>query len=609
MSTPNLPPERFSPANKPDRFDPESTDKLSKGSMDQARETSRSVSGNILLEIESTLQKIQQARPRLGQDEANNKLRIADLEALLVINKVINSTLILDEILQVVMQKAIELLKAERGFLMLLDEQGQLQFKTAHNIGKELLTDEDFKISRTIANRVARTGESIYTADAQKDDRFSKQKSVMELHLCSIMCVPLKSKAQTLGVLYLDNSSEAHVFLQSDLYLFELFAGQASIAIEHAKLYDSILQLERYHEEVINRTPVGIVVLDSTFRITTVNEVAQEILSRTQPTVGIRLRSGTDFFELFPAGEREKWLTICQQVLASGQPYSEPRYYFPRGEGQQVLSLKISPLIQPVTAAMGLIVVFEDNTEKVTLENFVILSEKMVAKGEMAAAIGHELNNYLAIISNYTEMLSLNLKRGDISKIEISSKAILENIGKMKRFTDGLMDYTKLETEPVLYDIARLIDDILFSLKPQKQYRHVRFVTRLEHGMPRVEIDVGQMQQVLINLLNNAAEALVEKGAGGTITIEAHALSDTKSQDSTTKIELLIIDDGPGIAPEHIEKIFEPRFTTKKSGHGLGLSTCKRIVENHGGAIAARSTANVGTCFQIVLPVKKRSSS
>jgi GAF domain-containing protein len=227
-----------------------------------------------LAQMETIFEQVTLAQPRLEEEEKpsqaseSGRVRRDDLEALLDISKAINSTLVLDDILQMVMRRASKLLRAERGFLMLKDEEDNLQFKTAHNICKESLTKEDFRISMSIANGVAKTGKSVYTSDAQHDERYSKQKSIMELDLKSIMCVPLKSKERIIGILYLDNSSKSNIFLQSDLYLFELFAGQAAIAIENAKLYENLLAMKIYNENVVKKTPVGIVVVDNNLRIT-----------------------------------------------------------------------------------------------------------------------------------------------------------------------------------------------------------------------------------------------------------------------------------------------------------------------------------------------------
>src|SRR5690606_17996893 len=118
------------------------------------------------------------ANPRIQQDEISATKSLDDLRGLLHVSQAVNSSLVLEDILQVVMRKAIELLSAERGFIMLLDETNKLQFKTAFNLCKEALMDEDFKISNSIADQVAGTGKSVYTSDAQSDERYAGQKSV-----------------------------------------------------------------------------------------------------------------------------------------------------------------------------------------------------------------------------------------------------------------------------------------------------------------------------------------------------------------------------------------------------------------------------------------------
>ncbi|MCJ7507587.1 MAG: ATP-binding protein [candidate division Zixibacteria bacterium] len=559
---------------------------------------------DILTEMEDILHKVETAQPRLknSNNSEQGKLRSDDLEALLDISKAINSTLVLDDILQVVMKRAIKLLRAERGFLMLLDNEGQLQYKTAYNICKESLSSDDFRISMSIANTVAKNGESIYTSDAQQDERFSRQKSVRELDLKSIMCVPLKSKEKIVGILYLDNSSKTNIFLKSDLYVFELFAGQAAIAIENAKLYESLLAMKIYNENVVNRTPIGIMVVDNELKITIANRASQEIFRRA----GWKDGSGEFGFtnlsilDLLPSKEKENWKRICYQVLYTGQPFEESRYYHKFETEELALSLKISPLNSLDNRIMGLIIVIEDITEKVILEKYLILSEKLVAKGEMAASIGHELNNYLTIILNNAELLPINLKKGDLEKVHQNTKSILESVETMKRFTDGLMDFSKLEAKLVEYDIKSLIEDLLFSVKPQKQFSNIKFITNFDTQVPHLLIDVGQIQQVLLNLLNNAADAInKQQKSDGMVTISTHYRSELGV------IQIGVKDNGPGIPEELIDRIFEPRFTTKKDGHGFGLVTCEKIVKNHGGSISTDSVLGKGATFTIELPVKK----
>lgn len=560
---------------------------------------------DVLEEMDQLLKKAQTAKPRLKSKARESKLRDVDLETLLDVSKVINSTLILDDILQMVMKKAIKLLGAERGFLMLLDSKGNLQFKTAHNICKDSLSKEDLRISMSIANKVAQNGESIYTSDAQKDKRFSKQKSIVELNLKSIMCVPLKSKEKIIGILYLDNSSKRGIFLESDLHLFEVFAGQAAIAIENAKLYEDLLALKVYIENVVNRTPIGIMVVDNNLKITIVNKAAQEIFKKAGWKNGLESFALSDLtiLDLVPEEEKNRWKKICYQVLYTRNPFQEAKSFQKFEKEELALSLKVSPLQNMDSRTVGLIIVVEDVTEKVVLERHLILSEKLAAKGEMASSIGHELNNYLTIISSNAELLSINLRKKNYQKMDGNAQSILESINTMKRFTDGLIDFSSLKTQKVEYDLKTLIEDLLFSIRPQSQFSEIDLITRFDNFLPSLYIDVGQIQQVLLNLVNNSADAVHKKKKGKReISIITKYLRDK------TQAELKIMDNGIGIPRENLNKIFEPNFSTKEKGHGIGLVTCKKIIENHKGKISVESQKGKGSIFTIILPLTERKS-
>ncbi len=563
-----------------------------------------------LVQMEAIFEQVNSAQPRLETEKEKSgssespQVRRDDLEALLDISKAINSTLILDDILQMVMRRAIKLLRAERGFLMLLDEEGNLQFKTAHNICKESLSKEDFRISMSIATNVAETGKSVYTSDAQHDERYSKQKSILELNLKSIMCVPLKSKEKIVGILYLDNSSKSNIFLQSDLYLFELFAGQAAIAIENAKLYENLLAMKIYNENVVNKTPVGLVVVDNNLKITIANKATQEIFRKTgwKENSNYHTLKNLSFLDLVPPEDKTRWKKICYQVLYTGTPFEEARSYHRFGSEEVALSLKVSPLNSHDHRILGLILVIEDITEKVIAEKYLIYSQNLVAKGEMAASIAHELNNYLTIILNNAELMSLNLKKENTDQVEKSTKAIQNSVETMKRFTDGLMDFSKLQTKITEYNLRTIIEDLIFSLKPQKQFSQIKFETFFDQELPVLHMDVGQIQQVFLNVFNNAADAInTLPEPQGTITVT------TSYVKRENMAEVKISDTGPGISPESLPKIFEPHFTTKKGGHGLGLVTCERIIKNHKGEIFVESSPG-RTTFTINLPVEKQET-
>jgi len=560
--------------------------------------TDRIEVGNVLAEMEKALNDIASDNPRINQeDDTTSTVRLDDLKAVLEISLAINSTLVLEDILQGVMLKAVELLSAERGFIMLLDRDGKLQFKSAHKIRQEEISEDSLKISTSIANRVAATGKAVYTSDAQEDERYANQQSVVELNLRSIMCVPLKIKNNIIGIIYLDNSSQAKLFLRSDLYLFELFAQQAAMAIHNAQLYSNLSRLKRYNEDIIAQSPVGLIVLDPEYHLGTVNDASLEIfqVNKNDLRLGATDEQASKFVDLVPEGEFPAWQKMIDSVFNGNGNYQEDRYFHNTGYEEKVLSIKISSTNSMPNNKTGAILVIEDITEKVVLEKYVILSEKLVAKGEMAASIGHELNNYLTIISNNSELMQINIDRQEFEKAKRNCQGVIENISKMKRFTDGLMDYSKLETEMVNYDIRMLIENLLFSIKSQHKFRGVKINFKANPDMPDISIDVGQIQQVLLNLLNNAVDAM-EGTSSPKIKVACQFDTDLDS------MKITVADNGQGMTDEVKEKVFQAHFTTKATGHGLGLANSRKIIVNHGGDIRVDSVAGKGTTFSIFLP-------
>lgn len=530
-----------------------------------------------------------------------------DFLALLEISRVVNSTLVLDDILRIVMRRSIELLRAERGFLMLLDDDGQLRIRIAHNIHKEQLTSaDDFRISRSAAQQVAATGEPVYTSNAQEDERFANNESVVELSLRSILCVPLKTKNRLIGLCYLDNRVATRPFVRDDLYLFNLLAEQAAIAIENARLYQQLQALKVYNESIVRQTPTGIIVLDPEFRILTFNCMAETIFREpdTAWTAAELTEQRTPFVEILPEADRAWWEQTLHSVRESHQTLVKDPYYHKTASKEKVIAVKISILDCIEGQPPDLIVMAEDTTEKAILQKYVILSEKLVAKAESAAAIGHELNNYLALISHHAELMPIYIERNQTDKLSGSCNGILENIDKMKRFTDGLMDFSRLETELVEYDIRHLIEDQLFSLKPHRKFAQTRFECRFGPGVPPIKVDVGQIQQVLLNLFNNAIDA-ADPDCGHPPEIHV----DVRHDAGHSNVEITITDFGTGMTPEVRDKVFEPHFSTKPDGHGLGLYNCKKIIENHGGEISVDSTPGKQTTFTIRLPVTNKFAS
>lgn len=228
----------------------------------------------------------------------------------------------------------------------------------------------------------------------------------------------------------------------------------------------------------------------------------------------------------------------------------------------------------------------------------LVHSERMAAKGEMAAEIGHEISNYLAAISARAQMLTMELGKAEPDKIARHARIIMEQASNMAILTKGLMDFSHKEMKVVRVDINDLIRRTADFVRPQNKFNQVEFALELAEGLPAITADAGQLQQVFINLFQNAAEAMIEKG-----TLEKRITVTTGWQETGETVLLKISDNGPGMSRAIVDKVFQPTFTTKPTGHGFGLSTCYRIAAAHRGRIWAESEVGRGATFALVLPV------
>ncbi|HBC46900.1 MAG TPA: hypothetical protein DCZ43_07635, partial [candidate division Zixibacteria bacterium] len=376
---------------------------------------------------------------------------------------------------------------------------------------------------------------------------------------------------------------------------FELFADQAALAIQNAQLYTELYNLQRFQEAILDKTPVAIIVVEDNGRMRSLNATAARLFEKAYAFNPDRPLLGENLLRLLPDEERACWQ---ENISKSGEKPTEIESHKLKAGAQDIfIRLRFSPFAHLEGDLNGRIIVAEDITEKVILEQYLIMSEKMIAKGEMAASIGHELNNYLATISSNAQLISVNITNQQYEKVPPKVEAMVSNIDKMKRFTAGLMDFSNLETKKVVCDIPRLVDDVVFFIKPQQKFKGIKIELDMAPDLPKTEIDVGQIHQVLLNLLMNAADAIRDNE-----TKDGRIVISCRSKDEG--LEITVSDNGPGISEEVLPRIFEPYITTKKTGHGLGLSTSYRIISNHKGRLSGDNGPNGGAVFTVELPLR-----
>ena len=243
--------------------------------------------------------------------------------------------------------------------------------------------------------------------------------------------------------------------------------------------------------------------------------------------------------------------------------------------------------------------VLHDVTESRRLQEQLLQSEKLAALGELTSGVAHELNNPLATVVGYAELLALDLNLPDGVKRKLST--IHQEATRASQIVSNLLSYARRSSpEKEFVDVNEVINAVLGMRRYQLQTDNVRITTDLSEKAPPIWGDGLQLQQVLLNIVNNAAQAVTSWRGSGEIRIWTRPAN----LNGQPAARIIIEDNGPGIAPEHLRRVFDPFFTTKPTGEGtgLGMSIALRIISNHEGMIYADSRLGHGARFTIELP-------
>ena len=309
------------------------------------------------------------------QRENSNMLALAD------VGQVINSSLELDEVLRIVMDNIVRLTKAERGFLMLRDENNEMTIRMGRNWEMESINSSEKNVSRTVVQRVIETGEAIVTTNAQEDQRFLGQESIVAFNLRSILCVPLKVKNELIGVIYADNRIRTGIFAETERDLLAAFSNQAAVAIENARLFSSLKQtleevtaLKNLMDNVFASIASGVITADVQYKVTLANKAAENILGAASiDIIGHYLNEALASV----SSELNPHLTEVRDTDKAIVDL-EVSHFLP-SRGNVDWRLNLSPLKDAGQKTQGVAIVLDDLTERKKLEAQRRLFERMVS--------------------------------------------------------------------------------------------------------------------------------------------------------------------------------------------------------------------------------------
>ncbi|HLC26178.1 MAG TPA: ATP-binding protein [bacterium] len=514
--------------------------------------------------------------------------RAVRLDILLEVSKRVSAEMDLDRLLDIVAVETTKVTGAERSTLFLVDwDRKEIWSKVALGMASQEIR---FPLNKGVAGYVARTGEVIHVPDVKRDKRFNPDVDKASGYVTrNLLCMPLRDKMnEVIGVFEVLNKLRGH-FTEEDVEFLLAFSGYAAAAVENAQLYRNVKNSRNKLEAVFDGILDPLIIHDAQYRIQMANRATVESF-------------GIPFRELI--GKQYPEVICLQKDLCHECPSvstlrtGKPAFLERRDENSgRMFHHYTYPFFDERDRLSGAIVYMQDVTETEALRERLVQSERLAVLGEMAASVGHELNNYVGGITMRVQLLDELLRGGSLDKAIGHLKIIREYSEKLTRFTQKLLDAGKRDTQKELCNLHDIVNQTVEFLKPQPIFRHVTIELDLCPHPPSLLADAGQMEQVLINLLRNAAESM----SSGAITIRT-------SYDSVSRLLALAVkDQGVGMSEEVCRRIFEPSFSKKKDGHGFGLAICYQIIRSHKGTIEVESKEGLGTTVQISLPTASSS--
>ncbi len=380
---------------------------------------------------------------------------------------------------------------------------------------------------------------------------------------------------------------------------------------EVARLGEEAQVREAFIRDVVESIRDGIVVVDREGRITAWNRAMEQLYGMT----AIEAR-GLPILEAFPKLKAQGFAKVLARILeeseevALGGVEHETRF-----RGRVTMDLKGSPLRTPTGEVIGAVFALEDVTERIQLERIARQSEKMAAVGTLAAGIAHEINNPIGIITSRVELMLMEAREKGLTPEVMKDLQVVEkHAGRVAKITQGLLSFSRQAPwKMTTVDVNQVVEETLLLVEKQLAKEGIALKKDLAADPPKIQGSPNHLEQVVVNLLTNAREAMPRGGVlRVSTTVHRPPLTDDrKGEDRSGRrssviesgVQIRIGDTGPGIPAEIVPRIFDPFFTTKEQGSGLGLSITYGIVREHGGTISVDSQPGEGSTFIIQLPI------
>jgi two-component system, NtrC family, sensor kinase len=540
--------------------------------------------------------------------------------SLLDFGRTLSATTTIEPLLNALTERLRQVLDVEKVAVFIEDENAAEHYRLAKSIGlsEEYNIPNDFRqmIRQKSAEKgIVRADELEFDYDTEISEEITEEenrsngiagkleklaagghKNIIrqELHYY----VPCVVRGRMIAVIGLGRASDGSLLSSEDLEILRTVSGYVAVAVENSLLYqeqekraEELALLKEFNESIVESVNVGLLAVDESGRITRCNSTFEEMLGLSRrETIG---KVVEDIFDRGFAMNLENILGKTRWHLTEIRHAYKLHTTSTDGKSL-ILNVAVAPLRSVSHNQTGAIIVLENVTSRVKLEETLQQSEKLSSIGLLAAGVAHEVNTPLTGVSSYTQMLlgmipDTDPKHALLLKVQKQTERASNIAGNLLNFSRG-----GNSTEFTEININKLLDDTLQLLEPQMRKSEIEIVKNYSDDKPKLLGNAGKLQQVFTNLILNARDAM---HGGGRISLLT-ALNENE------EVVIEVSDTGEGISPENLSKIYDPFFTTKGvgSGTGLGLAVSYGIVQEHAGSIEVTSQPGEGTTFHLVFP-------
>ncbi|SOE83666.1 PAS domain S-box-containing protein [Burkholderia sp. YR290] len=535
-----------------------------------------------------------------------------DLATVLKVSQAVSSEIVLDNLIHTLMRTAISHAGAQRG-LLIADSGGELRIEAeAMTIGNAITVSlskallEADRVPVTIVHYVLRTGENVILNDASRPHDFVADRYLQAHRTHSVACMPLVYQGKTIALLYLENSLTSHVFTIRRVAALKLLAAQAAISLENSRLYRDVAEREAKIRRLVDANIVGVFISDMQGPIYEANDAFLRIVGYSREELAAGKVRYTD---ITPHEWQDQDVQAIAELRKHGALQPLEKEYI-RADGTRVAVLlgaaifgstpdQVVAFVVDLTERKRAEAIARENERRYhEIEIELTHANRVSTLGQLTASISHEIRQPIAsaVFNAQAATHWLEASPPNLEEVRAALTRVVNNGTRANDVIRRLRDLVKkTPARRELLAVNDAIREVIGLTRGEASRQRVSICADLERDLPDVEGDRVQLQQVIMNLMMNAVDAMSDSSD------DARELTITTCACGPRCVRITVSDTGPGIDSANVERLFEPFFTTKAYGMGMGLSICRSIVEAHGGTLRAFANEPHGAVFQFEL--------